>query len=50
MKWYFKLIETFYDVNKLKINADKSKIIVICKPGLRHMTDNLKLVASGHHI
>merc|ERR1711873_124586 len=47
---FYRLLEVYYDINKLKINADKSKILVICKPTLRHMTDKIKLIASGHHI
>merc|ERR1712240_252021 len=29
---FYRLLEVYYDINKLKINADKSKILVICKP------------------
>ena len=47
---FYKLLEVYYDVNKLKINADKSKIVVICKPLLRHVTDNIILKASGYQI
>merc|ERR1712240_711896 len=47
---FYRLLEVYYDINKLKINSDKSKILVICKPTLRHMTDKIKLIASGHHI
>merc|ERR1712082_265855 len=47
---FYRLLEVYYDVNKLKINADKSKILIICKPMYRQMTDNIILTASGHQI
>jgi len=28
---YYKLLETFYNINKLKINAEKNKFLIICK-------------------
>jgi len=38
---FYKLLETYYDINKLKINADKSKILIICKPIPRQNTDKI---------
>ena len=29
---YFRLIEGYYNLNKLKINPDRSEIMIICKP------------------
>ena len=43
MNKYFKLIETFYNVNKLKINPDKSKLMIICKPIYRSKVAKIKL-------
>ena len=35
---YFKLIEEFYNINKLKINPDKSKLMIVCKVVYRGTT------------
>ena len=47
---YFKLIESFYNLNKLKINPDKSKIMISCKPQLRESVKNIKLTTNDHII
>ena len=38
---YFKLIENFYEINKLKINPEKSKIMVVCKAARRYEVRNI---------
>ena len=35
---YFSILEEFYNVNKLLINSDKSKLLLITKPNLRQIT------------
>ena len=39
------LLSTFYLVNKLKINHDKTEMLVTCKSRLRDMTKNLTFMA-----
>ena len=47
---YFGLIEAFYNINKLKINPDKSKIMIVCKPKFRNNTKNMVLQMNKHTI
>ena len=47
---YFKILEEFYNINKLLINSDKTKLLVITKPGLRHLTSNITLQANKYLI
>ena len=35
---YLKLIEFFYSINKLKLNPDKSRLMVVCRPSRREET------------
>ena len=44
---YFKLIECFYGINRLKLNPDKSRLMVVCRPNRREETKNLVLRAGG---
>ena len=47
---YFKLIEWYYNLNKLKLNPDKSKIMISYKPSIRSSVDNIKLKTSDYII
>ena len=47
---YFKLIEGYYNLNKLKLNPDKSKIMISCKPSLRSSANNITLNTSDYII
>ena len=47
---FYKLLETYYDINKLKIKADKSKIIIICEPSHKQVADTIQLQASSYTI
>jgi len=47
---YFKLIECFYGINRLKLNPDKSRLMVVCRPNRREETKNLVLRARGYII
>ena len=38
---YFKLIENFYQINKLNINHEKCKIMIVCKATKREETSNI---------
>ena len=44
---YLKLLEYFYDYNKLCINSDKGKLMVICRPSMRCNTDKILLHTSN---
>ena len=47
---YFKVLEEYYNLNKLSINAHKSKLLIILKPSIRHLTNNIKLQANRYVI
>ena len=47
---YFKLIESFYTINKLKLNPDKSHVMVVCRPNRRDETKNFVLKAGKYII
>ena len=40
---YFKILEGFYNLNKLLINVDKTKLLITCKPKYRCSTHNITL-------
>jgi len=40
---YFKILESFYNINKLTLNSDKTKFMIMCKPYLQKQTYNIKL-------
>ena len=50
MNTYFKLIEAYYNINKLKINPDKSKLMIVCKAVHRKATKNIVLMTNDHII
>ena len=45
---YFKLIESFYTINRLKLNPDKSRVMVVCRPNRREETKNFVLRAGKY--
>ena len=47
---YFKLIEGYYNLNKLKLNPNKSKIMISCKPSLWLSVNNITLNTSDYII
>ena len=47
---YFEEIKGYYDIDKLLINAYKSKLLIIYKPGHRNSTVQIKLQANGYII
>ena len=47
---YFKILEAYYNINKLLINSDKSKLMISCKPSLRNKVTNITLKASQYVI
>merc|ERR1711895_88532 len=42
---YFKLIKSFYTINRLKLNLDKSRVMVVCRPNRREEIKNFVLRA-----
>ena len=47
---FFLLIESFYNANKLALNASKSKLLVTCKNKYRTLANKIVLQASGYII
>merc|ERR1712240_125815 len=47
---YFKLIESFYTINRLKLNPDKSRLMVVCRPNRREETKNFVMKAGNYII
>ena len=47
---YFKLLEGYYNLNKLKLNPDKSKLMITCKPQMREGTSDIKLVTNEYTV
>ena len=50
MDKFYKLLEAVYNINKLKINKDKTELLIICKPKFRKDTKNIQMMASGHKV
>merc|ERR1712175_8816 len=47
---YFKLIECFYSINKLKLNPDKTRLMVVCRQNKRDEVKNFVLKAGEYII
>ena len=47
---YFSILEEFYNINKLLINSDKSKLLIITKPAQRYLSSNIKLQTTQYII
>ena len=47
---YFKLIESFYAINRLKLNPDKTRLMVVCRPNKREEVKNFVLTAGEYII
>ena len=47
---YFLVLEEYYNINKLLINSDKSKLLIIAKNNLRGITNSIKLQANQYVI
>merc|ERR1712115_357336 len=47
---YFKLIESFYTINRLKLNPDKTRLMVVCRPNKREEVKNFVLKAGDYII
>ena len=47
---YFRMLESYYNLNKLKLNPDKSKLMLVCKPNKRQDISTISLVTSEHTI
>ena len=46
---YYKLLESYYNINFLKINPDKTKFIITCKPMHRQATQDI-IIQAGKYI
>ena len=46
---FYKLLESYYNINFLKINPDKTKFIITCKPMHRHITKDI-IIPAGEYI
>ena len=47
---YYKLLEKYYGVNMLKINPDKTKLLIICNKKLRNQYDKISFEAGNYTI
>ena len=47
---FFKLLEDFYNINKLTINSEKSKLLISCRNKLRENANKITLKASEYTI
>merc|ERR1711989_125613 len=47
---YFKLVESLYTINKLKLNPDKTRLMVVCRPNRREEVKNFVLRAGDYII
>lgn len=47
---FYSLLEAVYNINKLKINNDKTELMMICKNRFRKSTKNIQMKASGHKV
>merc|ERR1712240_991041 len=47
---FYNLLEAVYNINKLKINKDKTELLIICKQKYRKDTKNIRMTASGHKV
>ena len=47
---FYILLEAVYNINKLKINNEKTELMIICKNKLRKATKNIQIIASGHKV
>ena len=46
---YYLLIEAYYKINHLQLNADKTKFMIICPPKMRESAKDI-VVQSGNYI
>ena len=46
---FYKLLESYYNINFLKINPDKTKFIITCKPSHRHTIKDT-IIQAGQHV
>ena len=47
---YFKLLENFYNINKLTLNQDKSKFLIVCKANMRNNCNDIVMKTSNFMI
>ena len=47
---FYKLLEAVYSINMLKINNDKTELMIICRNCFRKDTKHIQMTASGHKV
>ena len=47
---YYNLLDNFYTINKLKINNDKTELLISCKANMRVHIKNISFFAKGYKI
>merc|ERR1712243_473327 len=47
---FYLLLEAVYNTNKLKINFDKTLLMIVCKRRFSTNTKNIQMVANGHKV
>ena len=47
---FYNLLEAVHNINKIKINNDKTELMIICKNRFRKETKNIQMTASGHKV
>ena len=47
---FYELLHHFYNANKLKINPDKTKFLITCKPKYTNIIKNTSFKAQNHII
>ena len=47
---YFSVLEEYYNINKILINSNKSKLLIITNASLRQYTSSIKLQANKYLI
>ena len=47
---FYNLLEAVYKINKLKINNEKTELMIICKNKFRKATKHIQITASGHKV
>ena len=47
---FYNLLEAVYNINKLKINNHKTKLMIICKNRFRKDTKHIQMTALGHKV
>ena len=47
---FFITLEQYYKINKLTLNPDKTKFMIVCRPSTRHLTKDIVLDTTDYTI